>query len=112
MESNNQKNRKTEASDIRDEAENAGRFAGSDADALAARREADENVRQDTGGQGSIKREDDNTNAEARRDPAQSKDYKGEAQNINDDEGRPLTAEEANRARNKATEGQRQGRDN
>ena len=42
---------------------------------------------------------------EARRDPAQSHDYKGEAQNVNDDQGRSLSEDELQRARNKGTEG-------
>ena len=54
----------------------------------------------------------DDTNNRAHRDPAQSKDYKGEAQNVNDDSGRPLEDEALHHARNKATEGVRQGRDN
>jgi len=53
----------------------------------------------------------DDTNMQAHRDPAQSKDYKGEAQNVNDDSGRPLEAGELRHARNKATEGLRQDRD-
>jgi hypothetical protein len=52
------------------------------------------------------------SNAEARRDKNQSHDYKGEAQNVNDDKGRPLNEKETKHARNKATEGTRQGRDN
>jgi len=52
----------------------------------------------------------ENTDAEARRDPAQSHNYKGEAQNVNDDSGRPLNENELNKARNKANEGLRQGR--
>jgi hypothetical protein len=47
----------------------------------------------------------------ARRDPKQSHDYKGEAQNVNDDSDRPLNDDEADRARDKATEGIKQGRD-
>ena len=38
----------------------------------------------------------------------QAHDYKGEAQNVNDDTGRPLEEEELEHARNKATEGTRQ----
>lgn len=56
------------------------------------------------------KSEAQNTDAEAHRDPAQSHDYKGEAQNVNDDTGRPLNKNEISHARNKANEGARQGR--
>ena len=47
----------------------------------------------------------------ARRDPNQSHDYKGESQNVNDDTDRTLSQEELDHARNKATEGLKQGRD-
>ena len=56
------------------------------------------------------KSEAQNTDAEAYRDPAQSHDYKGEAQNVNDDTGRPLNKNEILHARNNANEGARQGR--
>jgi hypothetical protein len=49
--------------------------------------------------------------AESKRDKAQSHDYKGEAQNVNDNNGRPMNEEEPGKARNKATEGIRQNRD-
>jgi hypothetical protein len=52
-----------------------------------------------------------NTDAEARRDPAQSHNYKGEADNVNDDKGRPLDEKELDHARNKANEGLQQERD-
>jgi hypothetical protein len=45
------------------------------------------------------------TDALARRDPKQSHDYKGEAQNVNEDDGRPLHEDELEHARNKSTEG-------
>jgi hypothetical protein len=57
------------------------------------------------------KGEDPATNQEAHRNAAKTGDYKGEAQNVNDDEGRPLDTEDLEHARNKATEGLRQGRD-
>jgi hypothetical protein len=111
MAQNKDKNRKSKAEEIFDEANNAGRFAGNDTDARAARDLAVENIRQDTN---SNRRErnqgDENTDAEARRDPAQTHDYKGEAQNVNDDTGRPLNEDETEHARNKATEGTRQNR--
>ena len=51
------------------------------------------------------------SDAEARRDPNQAHNYKGEADNVNDDSGRPLNETDADKARNKATEGLRQQRD-
>jgi hypothetical protein len=53
--------------------------------------------------------------AEARRDPAQSHDYKGEAQNVNidpEDEGRlGGNDRDTEQARNKAMQGINEGRD-
>lgn len=57
------------------------------------------------------KKEDPTTNEQAHRNPAKTNDYKGEAQNVNDDTGRPLNEGESDHARNKATEGMRQKRD-
>ena len=57
---------------------------------------ADKNRKGDSGAMP----EDD---ALAHRD-AQSHDYKGEAQNVNDDSGRPLNDDELERARVKANE--------
>lgn len=112
MAQNKDKNRKTEAQEIYDEADNAGRFAGNDADAKSAKNQAIENIRQQSDANSNKRGEGpEHTDAEARRDPAQSHDYKGEAQNVNDDTGRTLTEEEIEPARNKATEGIRQGRD-
>ncbi|MBD0297424.1 MAG: hypothetical protein ICV84_19905 [Flavisolibacter sp.] len=109
---NKEKNRKSEAQEIYEQADNAGRFAGDDADAKAAQETAIENIRQDTNSNREERNKDqENTDAEARRDWAQTQDYKGEAQNVNDDTGRPMTDEEARDARNKATEGMRQQRD-
>ncbi|MBD0333773.1 MAG: hypothetical protein ICV66_14095 [Chitinophagaceae bacterium] len=45
---NEDKNRKSEAQEIFEQADNAGRFAGDDADAKGARNQAIENIRQDT----------------------------------------------------------------
>jgi hypothetical protein len=39
------------------------------------------------------KKQNDNTDVKGRKDAAQSHDYKGKAQNINDDRGRPLSKE-------------------
>jgi hypothetical protein len=109
---NSSRQRKSEAQTRLEEADNAGRFAGSDADAQAARKQAIENVKQDTNStQKERSQSSEDTDAEARRDPAQTHDAKGEAQNINDDSSRPLTNEEAEHARNKAGEGIRQKRE-
>jgi hypothetical protein len=56
--------------------------------------------------------ENDQSNALARRHPSKSQDYKGESQNVEDDGSGRLEGEQAQKARNKATEGFRQGRDN
>lgn len=110
-----QKNRKSEAQKKFEEAENAGRFAGNDADAQAARNQALENIRQDTASTRQERNPDgenrDHTDADAGRDPAQVHDLKEEAQNVNDDTGRSLSDEEAEKARNKANEGIKQNRD-
>jgi hypothetical protein len=55
-------------------------------------------------------RQDDQSDSHRKgyRDSAQVHDTKGEAQNVNDDEGRPLNEEETEKARNKALEGKRQ----
>ena len=47
MADNNFKNRKSEAQENFEVAENAGRFAGNDADARTARQQAEENIRRD-----------------------------------------------------------------
>jgi hypothetical protein len=102
---NTEKNRKSDAQEVFEQAENAGRFAGNDNDANAAKTAAQENIRQDVNSSRE-ERSHDQTDAEARRDPAQSQDYKGESQNVNDDNGRPLTSgDELDHARNKANEG-------
>jgi hypothetical protein len=112
MARNTEKNRKSKAQKLYDEAENAGRFAGNDADGKAAREQAVKNIKQEAGrGRQNRNIEDQDTDAEARRDPAQSHDYKGEAQNVNDDTGRALNEEELKHARNKTNEGLRQNRD-
>ncbi len=41
---------------------------------------------------------------EAARNPSKTIDFKGEAQNVNEDKGRPLHNEEAASARNRANE--------
>ena len=110
MAENTSRQRKSESQKIFEQADNAGRFSGNDADAQAARNQAEENIRMDAQSSGKERDKNKNTDAEARRDAAQSHDYKGEAQNVNDDMGRPLSKEETNEARNKANEGLRQGR--
>jgi len=105
------KDRKSEAQKRFEQADNAGRFAGEDADAKAAWSQSMENIRQDRAANPRHRNNsNENTDAEAHRDPAQSHDYKGEAQNVNDDTGRPLNEDEITHARNKANEGERQGR--
>jgi hypothetical protein len=112
MAQNTSKNRKSEAQEIFEQADNAGRFAGNDTDAKSAKDQAVENIRQDTQSTRDERNKDENenTDTEARRDLAQSHDYKEEAQNVNDDTGRPLNEDESNSARSKANEGIRQGR--
>jgi hypothetical protein len=110
MAENTSKHRKSESQEIFEQADNAGRFAGTDSDAQAARRQAEENITQDAQSSREERNEQENTDDEARRDPVQPHDYKGEAQNVNDDSERPLSNEETDKARNKANEGLRQGR--
>jgi hypothetical protein len=106
------KNRKSESAERFDEADNAGRFAGNDADAQAARQQAIEEIRMDSGSTREERNGEDmdHSDAEARRDGEQAHDYKGESQNVNDDTGRPLNESELSEARNKANEGLRQER--
>lgn len=107
---NRDKNRKSEAQERFEQADNAGRFAGTDADAQSARAQATEAIRQDTGASREERnKEDAPTDSEARRDPSQSHDFKGEAQNVNTDpetEGR-LGGNDSDpeHARNKAMQG-------
>ena len=103
------KQRKSKAQQIYEQAENAGRFAGNDTDAHTAREQAKENIRQDTNSTRNERNKDNNEERE--RDTQQSKDYSGEAQNVNDDAGRPLNPDEVENARNKSMEGIRQGRE-
>jgi hypothetical protein len=111
MADNTPKNRKSASQEIYEQADNAGRFAGNDIDAQSARKQAEENIKSSS--QSSRQELDpiENTDAEARRDPSQVHDLKEEAQNINDDTGRPLNEEETGKARNKSNEGLRQGRE-
>ena len=109
---NTSKNRKSEAQEQFEAADNAWRFAGNDTNAKAAREQALETVRQDTNAarnerDGSRRSSGDNDYRGS--DGRQSQE--GEAQNVNDDTVPPLSDEEAARSKNKATEGLRQGRD-
>jgi hypothetical protein len=113
------KNRKSEAQKHFEEADNAGRFAGNDTDAQSAREKATQNIKQQansTISESSRGNKDDAMgDAEARRDPNQSHDYKGEAQNVNIDpevEGRlGGNDRDIEHARNKAMQGINEGRD-
>lgn len=112
QENNTSKNRKSESQKIFEEADSAGRFSGDDPDAKLARGQAVENIKQDTtSNRNERNKNNDYSDADARRDPAQAHDVKGEAQNVNDDTGRPLDEQELERGRNKANEGLKQGRD-
>jgi hypothetical protein len=112
MAENTSKNRKSESQEIFEQADNAGRFAGDDINSKAARQQAEDNIRHDSQLPKEEQNKDGDTDKEARRDPAQSHDYKGESQNVNDDSGRTLNREETQKAKNKANEGLRQGRNN
>jgi hypothetical protein len=95
MAENTSKQRKSESQKIFEQADNAGRFSGNDTDAQDARRQAEENILMDAQSSREERDKNENTDAEARKDAAQLHDYKGEAQNVNDDTGRPLCKEEA-----------------
>ncbi len=111
---NNDKNRKSEAQKQFEEADNAGRFAGDDQDARDAKQAALQQGVADTTGYNSgtfqnsnrdgSEPGDERTNSEAHRDPAQSQNFKGEAQNVNDDTGRPMEDNELEHSRNKANQ--------
>lgn len=111
MKQNNSKNRKSRSEEIFEQAENAGRFSGNDDSSRSAREQGIRNINEDKEalkaarmGAGNV--EDENST----KTTPQSQDTKGEAQNVNDDQGRPLNDEETDYARNKANEGLRQGR--
>jgi hypothetical protein len=111
---NNDKNRKSEAQERFEEADNAGRFAGNDQDSRDAKNAALQAGAVDTTGYNSgtfsnsnrdgSEAGDERTDTEAHRDAAQSHNYKGEAQNVNDDTSRPMQENELTHARNKASE--------
>ena len=111
---NKNKDRKSEAQERFEEADNAGRFAGDDEDARQAKAAALKGDVRDTTGYDSspVHNEsgtrsnpgDEQTNATAHRGSAQVQDFTGDAQNVNDGSGRPLNDEELGHARNKANE--------
>ena len=109
MADNTSKERKSESQKIFEQADNAGRFSENNTDAQAARRQAEENITEDAQSSREERNKQKQTDVVARRD-AQPHDYKGEAQNVNDDAGRPLSEDETDKARNKANEGLKQGR--
>lgn len=111
---NENKQRKSEMPERFNDADNAGRFAGNDKDANAAKQEYLKAGAQDTSGydfnsppvQNSTRDGsepgDERTDRDAHRNSDKSPDIKGEAQNINDDISRPLSDDELKHARNKA----------
>ena len=114
---NQEKNRKSEAQENFEEADNAGRFAGGDADAQEAKNRALQQGATDTTGynSGTVANEsgdraepgDEFTNASAHRGDAQVQDFSGDADNVDDSGNRPLSDEELEHARNKANQGSR-----
>lgn len=110
---NNDKNRKSETQERFDEADNAGRFAGNDADSQAAKQQALREGARDTTGydtspvenQRSRRNPDnDGTDEAGRRGSANADDFTGNADNVNADSSRPLQGSELEHARNKANE--------
>lgn len=110
---NNDKNRKSEAQDRFDEADNAGRFAGNDNDARTAKSNALQGGVKDTTGYDSspvinqrerTNPDDGGTDEAAHHGSAGADDFAGNAPNINADNSRPLQGDELEHARNKANE--------
>ena len=110
---NKDKNRKTEAQERFDEADNAGRFAGNDADAQQALQAARDAGTRDTTGYDSrpVQNEpsrnnpdSDKTNEAAHRGSANADEFAGNTDNVNADSSRPLQNDEVKHARNKANE--------
>ena len=107
------KDRKPEDQKRFEAADNAGRFSGNDQDARQASDQFSQNVdlkEKQSGTPGPINN-DEPSDWEARRDPAQTHDTKGDAQNIRDESIQTLNEQELQKAKNKATEGRRQGRE-
>lgn len=111
---NDNKNRKSDEQKRFEEADNAGRFVGNDQDAKDAKNNALKGDVKDTTGYNSQpfqhdsgdrgKPDDEYTNASAHHGDADVRDFAGDAQNVNADEGRPLNDNELEKARNKANE--------
>ncbi len=111
---NEEKGRKSEAQKKFEEADNAGRFAGNDADAEQARAQAEENIRQDTHHQRQGKMNDNQILDADDVKPGQTNMLEEEAQNINKNrDGGDLANNDSSleHARNKATQGIQEGRD-
>ena len=106
---NTSKNRKSEAEEIFEQADNAGRFAGTDPDSKAAKEQAIENIRQDTQSTANKRNKDDDIGGLDKINIGEGDDQ--EAQNVRDDMDRLIEEDETDHARNKATEGQKQNRD-
>jgi len=115
---NNEKNRKSEAQERFDEADNAGLFAGNDEDSREAKDSLLRAGAKDTTGYDSSPVENqrsqfnpdrDGTDEAAHRGSAQADDFTGDAQNVNGDNGRPLNDDELSHARKKANEGKDRG---
>ena len=115
--SSNEKMRKSEAQKRFEEDENAGRFAGDDADARNARAQAERAMQQQTGSRQDGNRHDMPNGGIIDGDdvrPEQGNMLEAEAQNINKrGQGDALQNNDNNldQARNKATQGIREGRD-
>jgi hypothetical protein len=116
---NNEKDRKSEIQERFDEADNAGRFAGNDADAQDAKNSLLQQGAKDTTGYDSSPTENrrsqynpdrDGSDDAAHRGSANADDFTGDAQNVNGDNSRPLQEDELQHARNKSNESK--GREN
>ena len=108
---NTSKNRKSESEEIFEQADNAGRFAGDDADSKVAKDQAVENIRQDTRSSVTERNKDDEDDNGGLEKINVGEGDDEESQNVRDDMDQLLSDEDVNHARNKATEGQRQNRD-
>lgn len=122
---NADKNRKSEAQKRFEEADNAGRFAGDDNDAQAARTQMTESIRQDTTASQSERERQEYTPDDRQMGngevvdgddvrPAQANMLDAEAQNISGDRTGDNLMNNDNsieQARNKATQGIKEGRD-
>ena len=117
QENSSDKMRKSEAQKRFEEADNAGRFAGDDADARRARAQAEQSVKQDAQNSGNRQDRDMGNGEIMDADdvrPGHANMMEEEAQNINKDRtgaDRLVNDNEAQKARNKSSEGIKQGRD-